>query len=342
MLRKMSNTLVSIIIPIYNAEETLVECIDSVLKQTYNNIEIILINDGSNDRSGLICEELKAKDDRIKLIHQKNSGPSTARNVGVLSSKGLYLQFVDADDHIDLKMVETLLSVYENEVDLVLCGYYNNSIKSKEFIPDNEGSYTLTEFVGFFSELFKKTLIHSPGNKLYRASIIKDNDIEFSVKNKHGEDLMFNIEYLQHCKEVSLIKRPLYYYDTLINPLSLTKKYKENYFENRKKVFYSLKKFLENFTDEFPPLKEFLDQVYSNYIITTIANLFHEENNMNSKEKRQEILKIIEDKFVRNNIDKIEKNRKRGVFTRFLLKYKLSSVISFYFNIRLIIKRNSK
>lgn len=335
----LNNVLVSLVIPIYNAENYLAKCIDSILKQTYKNIEIILINDGSKDNSGLICDEIKAGDSRVKVIHQKNSGPSAARNAGILMSDGKYIQFVDADDHIDNTMVQKLLSVCGNEVDLVLCGNYKNGAESKKNIPDVEGIYTLTDFMTYFQNLFEQHLIHSPGNKLYRTKIIKNNAIKFNVNLKNGEDLLFNIEYIKHCKIISLIKLPLYHYNDLTNPSSLTKGYKENFFESRKVIFKSLSDLLGSYTKEIPQLKELLEVTYSKYLIFSMSNIFHIDSQLNESTKIKHLKKITEDKCVVENIAQIERNKIRGIVIRILIKYKMNFIISLSFNIKLVLKK---
>lgn len=338
----MNNKLISLIIPIYNAEKYLSNCIDSILNQTYSNIEVVLVNDGSTDRSGEICEEIKAEDSRVKVIHQKNSGPSAARNAGVLKSKGDYLQFVDADDHIESIMVEKLLSVCENEVDLVLCGYYINGEEVKENIPDDEGMHTLTEFISKFPVFFKKNLINSPGNKLYRTKIIKDNAIKFNKNINNGEDLLFNIEYIKHCRSISLVNLSLYHYNILTNPLSLTKKYKEGFFKSRKIIFKSLEDLLCDYTKEFPYIKKTLEETYSQYVIWSMTNVFHAESQLNRKEKREYLSEIIEDKWVKENIALIEKKKPLGIIIRFLLRNKFVYILSLSINLGFIIKNTLK
>ncbi len=117
------HTLVSIIIPVYNAELFLKRCLNSIIRQTYSNIEIVLVNDGSSDNSGIICNEYAISDERVKVIHKENAGPSKAREDGINQSKGEYIIFVDADDYIDVNMLERLISVAKQGYDIVQCGF---------------------------------------------------------------------------------------------------------------------------------------------------------------------------------------------------------------------------
>lgn len=116
---------VSIIVPVYNAEKTLCKCLDSLVGQTYRDIEILLINDGSSDNSQKICESYANRFSEVLLINQNNSGPATARNTGINRARGKYLSFVDADDYVESNMIEEMISVAEdNHAEMVICGYY--------------------------------------------------------------------------------------------------------------------------------------------------------------------------------------------------------------------------
>ena len=119
----MENTpLISVIVPVYNVEKYLKKCVNSICNQTYENLEIILIDDGSTDNSGLICDELSCKDNRIVVIHQNNGGQATARNMGLSAAKGEFIGFVDSDDWIEPKLYETMLSIIQNH-DIAICGH---------------------------------------------------------------------------------------------------------------------------------------------------------------------------------------------------------------------------
>ena len=124
--------LISVIVPIYNVEKYINRCIDSIIEQTYTNLEIILVDDGSTDNSGSICDEYAKKDNRIKVIHKENGGVSSARNVGLDTAIGQYITFVDSDDYIEKKYCEILLKTLKKQkADCVACGY-NRIYKNKE------------------------------------------------------------------------------------------------------------------------------------------------------------------------------------------------------------------
>lgn len=121
MISIKGQELISVIVPIYNTDLFLERCVDSILNQTYENLEIILVNDGSTDRSGKICDNYINKDARVKVIHKKNGGASTARNTGLQAANGVYIGFVDSDDYISLNMYEEMVQNIEQDVDIVTC-----------------------------------------------------------------------------------------------------------------------------------------------------------------------------------------------------------------------------
>ena len=134
----MENNLISIIVPIYNSENYIKKCLDSILAQTYSNLEVILIDDGSTDNSYNICKDYQKKDNRIVLLQQKNAGVSRARNHGLEVAKGEYIGFVDSDDYIEPEMYEILLnSIIESNSKIAICNYYYENEDSKLYCGDS-------------------------------------------------------------------------------------------------------------------------------------------------------------------------------------------------------------
>ena len=205
---------ISIIIPVYNAEKYLEKCLDSVINQTYKNIEIICVNDGSKDNSLKILEEYAKKDERIKIITQENKGVSVARNTGIKAVSGEYIMFVDSDDKIELNACELSLNkILENNSDI--CCFGVREIRNgKEFVRFWEQE--------IFEEYFDKELdINAKRNflvnvcgKLFRGDFIKRNKIFFIENVKTGEDSIFNLCCLFNNPKYSLLNEQLYEYDT--------------------------------------------------------------------------------------------------------------------------------
>lgn len=340
------DVLVSIIVPVYNAENFLTQCIESILSQTYNNIEVLLVNDGSQDRSGKICEDYAARDLRIKTIHQKNMGPSVARNTGISHSKGVFLQFVDADDRLDSLMTEELVS-HKTGVDLVICGYKsivnidgNNIIK--EIYPSKKERCSMDEFMQIFSVLFKQSLINSPCNKLYDASIVHGNKLRFDAGTQHGEDLLFNINYFNFCKQVKLLNKPLYFYIKNNNDSSLTKKHKENFFENRLNILEELNKLITKYQDIAPQNERLLKEVSGNYLLQSLSNIYHDDITLSWERRKKEVSCIIKSNWVRKNIENYIVNAPQDKLIIFLVKHQATIGINLYFLTKILLRRNAK
>ncbi|MCR5753326.1 MAG: glycosyltransferase [Acetatifactor sp.] len=204
--------LISIIVPVYNVEKYLKRCVESLINQTYRELEIILVDDGSKDDSGSICEEYARKDNRIRVIHQRNGGLSCARNTGIENATGEYLLFVDSDDYISLKMCETLLNIIrQEEADIAICRYRRFGQERFEGVSDGEHSVrTLTTMealealYGPDGEVFTVSW-----NKLYRRRVI--GEIRFPV-GKINEDEHTTYRFLTAARKIVFTSEVLYYY----------------------------------------------------------------------------------------------------------------------------------
>lgn len=249
----MSNQpLVSTIIPVYNSKKFLRKCLNSVINQTYKNIEIICINDGSTDNSLEILQEYKEKDNRIQTIDIENHGVSYARNLGLEKVTGKYTLFIDSDDYIELNMIEELVNNSKNtNSDLVCCGRRvettNNKLKQK-WLPTKEISNDpMNDYVYFIK--FRQVT-----QKLFKTFIIKDNNLLFDINFNYGEDCIFLIEYLTHCKTITGIKEAYYHCTINTNSLSRNIKYKQRRIRDRKsfenKISQIIQKHKNNFYKE--------------------------------------------------------------------------------------------
>lgn len=194
----MQNKKISIIVPLYNAEKYIEQTIEDLIAQTYQNIEIIMINDGSVDKSEDIVRKYAREDDRIKVISIENQGPSKARNVGLNLATGDYIRFVDADDRIPRDSIEQLMQHYldDSELDLVI-GNYRTIPEMGYFTGDKlpTGRVDQTAWVHFFLEHVKTFYFGVPWNKLYRRNIIEEKHIRFREDMNWCEDFLYNIEY---------------------------------------------------------------------------------------------------------------------------------------------------
>ena len=209
---------ISIIVPIFNAAETLPSCLSSILAQTFTDWELLLIDDASTDNSLSVCRHFEKADPRIQVWTQPHGGISSARNVGLKLMKGYFLCFVDADDHIEPDFLEKLYR-FKN-YDLVICGYYTDLIsqdgttcQQKKYLPTELEIPSLTDRK-ILVPLFISGMINFCWNKLLRTRIIRDHHIEFESIPIH-EDYGFVLDYLGHCRSIKSIPLPLYHWTHL-------------------------------------------------------------------------------------------------------------------------------
>ena len=214
--KRVNSPLVSIVVPVYNVEEYLPAFIQSVLKQGYENWELLLIDDGSEDKSGAICEEFARADNRIKVFHKMNGGVSSARNVGLQHMQGDWVIMPDPDDELPQDAIDNYMNSVTDDIDLVSASYsiYRNGeyrVPPKE---SHDGQYDAAEFVALMGILPQpRNLDRRCCNKLFRASIIKDYEIFFPEELCYREDLLYNYQYLSRCtRRVQCITQSVYTY----------------------------------------------------------------------------------------------------------------------------------
>lgn len=243
----MNNDLVSIIIPVYNVAQYLDDCLNSIIRQTYKNLEIIIIDDGSTDDSLEICRSFTAKDKRLKVLHQDNAGVSSARNAGLNIMTGNYVLFIDSDDRIEQNMVESFIEIFDenSKIDAVFCGYKEFDDETgtiiKEVAPNQSKMVDRDEGV---AEIFGEysTMLW---NKMFRCSIIDKSDL-FDVTLKIGEDELWMVDVLKRASNIMLIGTPLYYYRSRAEGASKGQAFSEakmTDYESQKKVLKSINEY---------------------------------------------------------------------------------------------------
>ena len=200
--------LVSVIVPVYNVEKYLNKCVDSIVNQTYKNLEIILVDDGSPDNCPQMCDDWAEKDSRIKVIHKENGGVSSARNTGLDKANGEYISFIDSDDYIDKDMFKTLLDKDYSSYDLVEYGFTSDkkSVNTDSF----ENDIILNNTEECILNLIKGIINPSVCDKLYNSKHI--SSIRFNKSKSIGEDYLFNFAYLLNIEKIIIINKPLYFY----------------------------------------------------------------------------------------------------------------------------------
>lgn len=241
----MIKPLISIIVPVYNAEKYLVKCLDSLVSQTYNNIEILLINDGSKDNSGNICDEFAQKDNRVRVVHKENGGVSSARNIGLDIAQGEYIGFVDSDDWVEPDMYECLYSfIVGNGADVSICKFSNKDERIEQ------QNYTETIEFDAKSAILE---MHKDGlfaghlcNKLFKIKLFEG--LRFDEQITIYEDMLLVWDLFYRSKKIIFGKTEKYHY-ILNNNSAMYGKICESYFSVRKACLLMREKMVNFFKD---------------------------------------------------------------------------------------------
>lgn len=206
---------VSIIVPVYNAEKTLERCVDSILNQSYEDFELFLVDDGSTDGSGALCDACAARDRRVQVFHQENAGVSAARNLALDHAGGEYLQFLDSDDWITPDATVSLVrSAREHQCDLVIADFYRvcgERVSHKGDI-DEDAVLSREEYAAHMMENPADFYYGVLWNKLYRRDIVAAHHLRMDPEISWCEDFMFNLEYIRHAQRFYALQVPIYYY----------------------------------------------------------------------------------------------------------------------------------
>lgn len=207
--------VISVIIPVYNSEKYLHQCVDSILAQTFTEFELLLIDDGSDDSSGKICDDYSIKDPRVRVFHKKNGGVSSARNLGIDNAQGKWITFVDSDDWVNHSFLESISSSTD---DLIISAYISHW-QDKQICRNVEECQSIgIKEIG--CDIFTQTCFSVPWGKGFKTSIIKTNQILFDVCMNSHEDTLFMYKYLSHIASLSFTSTGIYYYRIHENGLS--------------------------------------------------------------------------------------------------------------------------
>lgn len=305
MFEKATDALVSVIVPVYNVERYLDRCISSIVNQTYRELEIILIDDGSPDNCPIICDEWAKKDSRIRVIHKENGGLGMARNTGIENASGKYIFFFDSDDFVELSTVEKCVcSALENNSDVVLFGFCeafeNGDIKPLD-VTDRNSVYTGEEILNrLLPDLLMNTygLNISACAKMFRLDTIKQNSVRFrSERAIISEDTFFTIELFKVVSVASVVPECLYYYHKTDG--SLTRTYRA---DRQMKNDIFLSKSIEYIKEKNYPriVEKAVTVCYHGYTVGAIKQIFSAE--IETGLKRRELLKVFKNSFLRNTL----------------------------------------
>lgn len=289
--------MISVIVPVYNAEKTIERCVSSIQTQSYKDIEIILVNDGSKDASLILCQKMQKTDSRIKIIDTPNGGVSFARNLGIKMSKGQYIMFVDSDDYVEPEWCEKLYGTISRDESLGICNVLCKNVETNVDEVQNElhCEHNILEAKDFW-EVFKLNLLHQPYNKIYSNHVIKDNNILFDESISLGEDLIFNLEYLQHISKINIINEALYNY-TIAGNESLCRRYYKNFWDIQRNIYLKLKECFERFEVR---KEQWEEEYYYSYMVTAfnaLENNYSKQANLGLRERllaNREIINSLE------------------------------------------------
>lgn len=319
----------SVIIPVYNTEKYLERCIQSVLEQNILDKEIILINDGSTDKSAEICDKYAIEYKNIIVIHKKNAGISSARNTGIEHAKGEYIMFLDSDDNLVGGSLKKLLDTASfNKSDLCISSFNTVFLETVSSNLFNERVYmTVEEFANDW-HLYFATVSNFVWGKLYKKELILRNNIRFNPEITLGEDLLFNLIYYRRCKKIQVSNQCVVNY--LQREGSITHKYINNTFELKQKYYNAIIKFLNemNADSEFN-INRVMDNMYKNYCHQ--LELLVQNKHISQKKK----IAIIESSLKNEELlDCIRMRKQNGLNFCFVRKYS----VLVYLIVKLIVR----
>lgn len=334
---------ISVVVPIYNAENNLDRCIQSIISQTYKNIEIWLINDGSSDNSRNIINKYEQIDFRINALHQTNRGVSAARNAGMDKATGEYIVFIDADDYVDKHYIEKLYKgILKSGAEVCICDSFryenfkwNNKIdNTQEYIFNNDSDKNKYIIENCFLGKHR----YCVWNRMYSLKLLRDNTIFFKNNSLiYPEDLLFNLEVIIHISKIAWINEKLYIHE--YNSCGLTNSYRKNAVNRSMKLCDVYIEELENI-DKYNVMKDSVIFLIQYQFFNSVKNLIR-KNNCKLVELKMEIDKLYECSFIidlRNvSIKRVSLIRK-VLFYFFLKRYSLFVSIMIFALIKLRVK----
>ena len=278
---------ISVIVPVYNVEQYLERCVDSIINQTYKNLEIILVNDGSTDNSGQLCDELAKKDDRIRVIHKKNGGLSDARNVGIDEAEAELVGFIDSDDYIDEDMYEVLINnLKAANADLSMCGHYDvyNNVPESQVSDKKTWELSTQEAIKMVMEA--KILSVTAVNKLYKKSLF--SELKFEI-GKIAEDAFIMIKLLDKCNKIVATNEKKYYYVHRENSIT-TQKFSLKFLN----VIEAYEQNKEIILEKYPELKE-VAQMRMNWAYFYVLDRLLLDKEYNDKKLENKLISYLKD-----------------------------------------------
>lgn len=321
----------SIIMPVYNCEEFIEKSLLSVINQSYTSWELILVNDGSTDKSSDICNKYSIEDNRIKVIHIQNNGPANARNIGIMEAKKEYLIFVDSDDILEKDALSTLeQEIRKKAYQIILYPNYNKLIEGNKIIISDNSLYRKEylnnrAFKNNFINLINNNYIFPVWNKCYKRSFIIENDAKFPIGVSAAEDFVFNMSLYPNLSQGLIIEKPLYYYVNRKSG-SICTSFNPKRIDSVKEVYVKCMPIIKSWVPEY------LNQ-FNNFFITDISvcinNLFSNDANISFFEKKKIVKKIVNDKTINNSLNSTKLIGYRNIIIGKLILLKQVNILLF-------------
>lgn len=293
----VENIKISVIMPVYNVEKYVGRAIESIQKQTLKDFEFLIVDDGTKDSSGEICDQYAEKDPRIHVIHKKNGGAPSARNAAIDIAKGKYLYFMDSDDWAEETMLEDMYNLAEkNCAQLVVAGFYIDTFYSDtEYVSDkrNQPDYvykTQREFRENAYKLFDRNLLYTPWNKLYLTQYIRGNNLRFP--QTFWDDFPFNLSVVRDVEKV-VVTSNCYYHFIRARSESETAKYRSDMYQKREEEHDWMLNLYKHWNVGDVQSMEMVQRRYIERIVGCIENLTNEGCQLSVGEKKREISRMI-------------------------------------------------
>lgn len=295
---------ISVIIPIYKVEKVLNRCVDSVLRQTYTDFEVILVDDGSPDRCGEICDAYERENEKITVIHKENGGLSDARNAGLKKARGKYVMFLDSDDYVTDDCLEILR---KNDADMII-GTTVFAFENKEdrHQPERADGMILPEnYAEVLPALLEERRLNYIHAKLYRRSVITENDLSFEDDMlTSAEDTVFNFTFLKYCKSIYTCSKPVHFY--VQNTTGLAKKF----YPDRYQRFCRLNGYIEQVCRQLNIYHEEMEQAVNirraSAAVWTIDGILEPSSGLERREMIQYLDEIADDPSLKSIIGKVD------------------------------------
>lgn len=304
----MSDVKISVIVPVYKVEKYIGKAIESILGQTLSDFELLLVDDGSPDRSGEICDEYAKKDSRIEVIHKENGGAPSARNVAIDQAKGKYLFFMDADDWAEKDMLQSLYDLAErDQSQLVVCGFYIDTYSGKDtgkyisekICVDDCVYRTAQEFRNASHKYYDRNMLYTPWNKLYLKEYIYEKNLRFP--NVFWDDFPFNLSVVYEVERVTVTTKAFYHF-LRARSESESSLYNPTLYQKREEEHDWLEKLYASWGIQSSEVKEMLARRYIERVVGCFENLTSSKCTLKWKEKRVEVKKILANPRVEANL----------------------------------------